>query len=222
MRAARIGAGMTSETIPAAARGVHGGWGLALRMAAILSAASLALFVANGASEESVRAWIRGTARASIALFLMTFVARPLHELARGGVSRWLLANRRYLGVSAAYAQLLHGIAIVWLFTSFVKYEPDLVGLVGGGLGFALYFAMGLSSSDAAVAALGKRAWKALHVVGAYWVWFIFALTNGGNIPVAFEKLGAGHQALYVGIQVALFTALALRIAAWAKRRRGA
>jgi sulfoxide reductase heme-binding subunit YedZ len=220
MRAARTGARMTTETIPAAASRAHRGWGLTLRMAAILSAASLALFVSNGVGEESVRAWIRGTARASIALFLMTFVARPLHQLARGGVSSWLLANRRYLGVAAAYAQLLHGIAIVWLFTSFVKYEPDLTGLIGGGLGFALYFAMALTSSDAAVAALGRRAWKALHTVGSHWVWFVFAITNAGNIPVAFEKLGAGHQALYVGIQLALFGALGLRIAAWAKTRR--
>jgi hypothetical protein len=53
-------------------------------------------------------------------------------------------------------------------------------------------------------------------------VWFIFALTNWGNVPFALEKLGLGHQVLYVGIQAALFGALALRFAAWVRNRRSA
>lgn len=212
---------MTTATSSPARAPARTGWGLTLRIAALLTLGSIALFVANGVGEESVRVWIRATARASVALFLMTFVARPLHQLAHGGVSSWLLANRRYLGASAAYAQLLHGLALVWLFTSFVSYEPDLTGLIGGGLGFALYFAMGLTSTDAAVAALGKRAWKALHTAGAYWIWVIFAVTNWGNVELALAgKLGPAHQVLYVGIQVALLGALALRIVARLRGRR--
>jgi DMSO/TMAO reductase YedYZ heme-binding membrane subunit len=210
---------MASEAVTPALPGAARGWGLTLRIAVLLTVASVALFAAAGVSEESVRAWIRATARASIALFLLTFVARPLVQLTRSGVARWLLANRRYLGVGGAFAQLLHGIAISWLFARFESYEPDLVGLIGGGLGFALYFAMALTSSDAAVALLGKRAWKALHKTGAWWIWIVFAQTNAGAIPVAFEKLGLGHQLLYVGIQLALMGALMLRIAAWTKTR---
>ena len=213
---------MTSETIAAEAPSFARGWALTWRIASVLTLASIALFTVQGASEESVRAWVRATARASVALFLMAFVARPLRQLWRSGASRWLLANRRYLGVAAAYAQLLHGIALVWLFTRFAAYEPDLVGLIGGGLGFALYFAMALTSSDAAAAALGKRRWKALHTAGAYWIWIVFAQTNFGNIPYAFEKLGVGHQVLYVAIQAALFAALGLRVAARLRPRPSA
>jgi DMSO/TMAO reductase YedYZ heme-binding membrane subunit len=215
-------AAMATEAAASAKPMTPRGWALTLRISAVLTLASIALLAAAGVSEASVRIWVRATARASIALFLLAFVARPLLQLTHSSVSRWLVANRRYLGVSAAYAQLLHGAALVLLFTRFVKYEPDLTGLIGGGLGFALYFAMALSSSDAAVAALGKRTWKALHTLGAYWVWFIFALTNWGNIPFAFEKLGLSHQVLYVGIQAALFGALALRAAAWVRNRRSA
>jgi DMSO/TMAO reductase YedYZ heme-binding membrane subunit len=209
---------MTSETAPNTST-TQRGWGLTFRIALVLTVASIALFVGGGVNEESVRAWIRATARASVALFLLTFVARPLRQFVKNDATRWLLANRRYLGVTGAYAQLLHGIAIAWLFTSFASYEPDLVGLIGGGLGFALYFAMALTSSDAARAALGSRAWNTLHGAGAWWIWVVFTQTNAGNIPFAFEELGVGHRVLYVGIVAALFGALGLRVAAALKRR---
>lgn len=214
---------MTTGTLDPAKRGAARGFGLTLRIAAILTLASLALFATQGASEEAVRAWVRATARASLALFLATFVARPLRQLWRGGVSAWLLANRRYLGASAAYAQLLHLAAVVWLYRGFPGPERtlDLATALGGGLGFALYFAMGLTSSDAAVRRLGPRRWKRLHVAGAYWIWFVFAQTNLGNLLHALSGgLGRGHRLLYASIQAALFGALALRVAAWAQRRR--
>jgi hypothetical protein len=205
---------MTTHAAATAASASTRGWGLTLRIAALATLASLALFASAGVSEASVRMWIRGTARGSIALFLLAFAARPLVQLSRAPAARWLLANRRYLGVAGAYVQALHLAAIVWLFSAFATYQPNLVGLVGGGLGFAFYFAMAATSSDAAQAALGKRAWKALHTVGAYWIWGIFALTNSGNLPVAFARLGVAHQVLYVVIEAALFAGLGLRIAA--------
>jgi DMSO/TMAO reductase YedYZ heme-binding membrane subunit len=209
---------MTSEAAPNTST-TQRGWGLTLRIALVLTVASIALFVGGGVSEDSVRAWIRATARASVALFLLTFIARPLRLFVKNDATRWLLANRRYLGVSGAYAQLLHGVAIAWLFTRFASYEPDLVGLIGGGLGFALYFAMALTSSEAARAALGARAWNALHTAGAYWIWVVFTQTNAGNIPYALDKLGVGHQVLYVGIVAALIGAMGLRVVAALKRR---
>jgi DMSO/TMAO reductase YedYZ heme-binding membrane subunit len=186
-----------------------------------LALGSFALFAAYGTDEPGVRVWIRATARASVALFLLAFTARPLRQLWRNAATQWLLRNRRGLGVSAAFAQLLHGISLAWLFVRFPSAEatPDATTLVLGGLGFAFYFAMALTSSDAAVAALGRRGWKLLHAVGGYWIWTIFAVTNGGNVPLAFEKLGLAHQLLYAGIQAALFGALALRAAAWLSAR---
>ncbi|MBM4381782.1 MAG: hypothetical protein FJ091_00295 [Deltaproteobacteria bacterium] len=77
---------------------------------------------------------------------------------------------------------------------------------------------MALTSSDAARAAIGARAWNTLHTAGAWWIWFVFTQTNAGTIPHAFENLGVGHQVLYVGIVAALLGAMALRIAARVKR----
>jgi len=208
---------MATDAVLHRTRPARSGWGLTLCIGAALLLGSLLLLALAGTGEAGVRMWTRATARASVALFLLAFVARPLRRFWQGSASAWLLANRRYLGVSAAFAELLHGIALVWLFRAFATAEqaPDAQTLIGGGLGFALYFAMALTSSDAAVAALGRRAWKTLHTIGAYWVWFIFALTNWGNVQLALSgELGLAHQVLYVGIQAALFAALAFRILA--------
>ncbi len=205
----------TSASTSSSKSSALSGWGLTLRIFAALVLGSLALFAAFGTGEEGVRVWIRATARASVTLFLLAFTARPLRQFWRSSTTAWLLANRRYLGASAALAHFLHGIALVWLYQAFPGVEqPDLTTLIGGGLGFAFYFAMGLTSNDAAVGALGKRGWKLLHTTGAYWVWFIFTLTNWGNVPLAFEKLGIGHQLLYSAMELALVAALGLRIAA--------
>lgn len=215
---------MTAPATALTPRASGSGWSLTLRIAAVLALGSLALLTAYGTDEGGVRVWVRATARAAVALFLLAFAARPLHQLWRTRVSSWLLRNRRYLGVAGGFAQWLHGVALVWLFRVFARPEdaPDTQTLVLGGLGFAFYFAMALTSSDAAVAALGARRWRLLHRVGGYWIWLIFAVTNWGNVPLAFEKLGVAHRVLYVGIQAALFAALALRAAAWLRKRRAA
>lgn len=81
---------------------------------------------------------------------------------------------------------------------------------------------MALTSSDAARAAIGARAWNTLHTAGAWWIWIVFTQTNAGNVPDAFENLGVGHQALYVGIVAALLGAMGLRVAARLKSARSA
>ncbi len=208
---------MATEAVLQRTGPARSGWGLTLGIGAVLLLGSLLLLALAGVEEAGVRMWIRATARASVALFLLAFVARPLRRFWRSRTSAWLVANRRYLGVSAALAQALHGVALVWFFRAFASAEdtPDTQTLIGGGLAFALYFAMALSSSDAAVAALGRRAWKALHSVGAYWVWFVFALTNWGNVQLALSgELGLAHRVLYVGIQAALIAAIGLRVLA--------
>src|SRR6185295_14952519 len=64
---------------------------------------------------EEVRAIIRVTAFTSAVPFLLIFTASALHRLRRSAVSRWLMANRRYLGLSVAASHFWHLIAIVVL-----------------------------------------------------------------------------------------------------------
>jgi methionine sulfoxide reductase heme-binding subunit len=51
-----------------------------------------------------------------------------------------------------------------------------LQSLLGGGLAYALMFAMAATSNDASMRALGIW-WKRLHRAGLHWIWFIFAFS---------------------------------------------
>jgi DMSO/TMAO reductase YedYZ heme-binding membrane subunit len=166
-----------------------------------------------------VRAWIRASARASLALFLLAFAARPLRQLWRHPVSAWLLRNRRQLGVSFAASHGLHLAAIVWFGLAWPDaFAAQVQGttLVLGGLGFAFTGAMAATSSDAAVRRLGSRRWKALHATGLWLLWLIFLATFGG-------AAAAGGGPVHVTAALLLVAAVGLRAAArWRRPRRRA
>jgi len=185
-------------------------WGITVWLGAAQAAVSALLLAALGTGEEAIRLWIRVTAWMSATCFLLAFGARPLRQLWRVDATKSLLANRRYVGVSGAFAHLIHGIAIAWLIAAVpVAWEQtDLQTLVFGGLGFVFYFAMGLTSSDAAVARLGRARWRRLHTVGGYYVWFIFAFPFLGTVAN-----GAGWKWVVSTLFFAGFVALlALRL----------
>src|SRR5262245_50525194 len=136
------------------------GWALTGWNAVALVAMSAVVLAAAGTGEDGVRMLIRATARTSALFFLIAFLARPVRQLWRTDATAFALGNRRYFGVSMATSHLLHGMAIVWLFTAFPSaYEVNATTLVGGGLGFAFVAAMAATSSDAAVKALGRARW---------------------------------------------------------------
>ena len=191
-------------------------WGITIGFAIAQLAVSAALFAVQGTGQEAVRLWIHVTAWMSASFFLLAFSARPLRQFLRVDFTRVLLKNRRYVGVSGAFAHFIHGIGIVWLLTAYPSaYQADLVTLVGGGLGFVFYFAMALTSSDAAVAKLGLPNWKRLHTVGVYYVWFIFTFTFLGTVG----ETGSLISGLFLLHCAAV---LALRIATRVQKRSAA
>ena len=153
------------------------GWKITLTISLGLTALTSLQLVIWGYGEEGIRVWVRSTARSSVVLFALAFTASSLRSLWRSDVSRWLLTNRRYLGVSYAVSHFLHAIALVALLAASSEFAESLepITLVGGGLAYLFTAAMALTSSDAAVAALGRRSWRRLHLVGGWTIWIIFA-----------------------------------------------
>ena len=188
------------------------------RLVGVASAVVLGLCLAAlgfaGTGEDGIRAVIRLTARTSLALFLLAFSASAAFRLRPGAVTRWLLANRRYLGLSFASSHFMHLFAILALLRGFPASfwsgtAPSTIAV--GGIGYVFVAAMAATSNDASVAWLGPRRWQLLHTVGAYWIWQIFLITYA---------LGSARAPLKLIPVALLLLALALRVAT--RRRRSA
>jgi DMSO/TMAO reductase YedYZ heme-binding membrane subunit len=153
-----------------------GGWPIVGYAAVIL----LLLFGAElawlGTGELGIRQVVRTSAQTSLLLFSTAFAASSLYRMRRSPLTRWLLVNRRYIGVSFGLSHYFHLAALIALGRVSQSFVDDLnaVTIVGGGLGYVFLTAMVATSFDRTAAALGTRWWGLLHKVGAYYLWFIF------------------------------------------------
>jgi len=130
-----------------------------------------------GVDEPGIRVMIRATARTSVLLFTAAFVASSAARLWPHPLTRWLLRNRRYLGLSFAVSHAEHLVFIVYGAAIAGFLEINTVALVGGGTAYLFVLAMAATSFDGAVTWMGRVRWQRLHTFGAYYIWFIFLQT---------------------------------------------
>ena len=154
------------------------GWPIVGWCALVLVTVTLAILAVKGVDEAGLRAVVRTTAQTSFVLFTGAFSASALCTTWPGPLTRWMLRNRRYLGVSFAVSHFIHLIAIVALALRLGdQFKLNPATLVGGGLAYVFIAAMTATSFDRTAAWLGPRAWRRLHTAGGYWIWFIFLLS---------------------------------------------
>lgn len=197
-------------------RAIPTGPALFLLIAAALAAMAGGMILADGGGVDGVRLAIRATARTSLALFLLAFTASALFRLWPGIATRWLLANRRWVGLGFAFSHLVHAGAIFLLY----RWHPDTFAMlvqpktfVTGGIAYLFIALLATTSFDRAVAALGPRNWQRVHIIGIWVIWISFVFTNGKRIPAS------AAYAIPVAI---LFAALALRLGAARRGRHAA
>jgi methionine sulfoxide reductase heme-binding subunit len=122
-------------------------------------------------------------------LLIVTMAATPLCLMFPGArLPRWLLVNRRYLGVASFGYALLHAV-------TYLKRKADLATIIGdalfvgmwtGWIAFALMALLAVTSNDVSVRLL-RRAWKSLH----RWVYAAAVLTYLHWVLSAFAPAGA-------------------------------
>jgi sulfoxide reductase heme-binding subunit YedZ len=154
----------------------------------VLCVANIAAWYTFGGGELTIRAYTTWTARISFTLFTLAFTASALVRRWPNDVTRWCIANRRYLGLSFALAHAVHfgALSMVMIVTDV---EPELVTIVFGGSAYVFVVLMALTSNDRSVQLLGAN-WSRLHSVGGYYIWIIFAYTFvGGIFQSAFSVL---------------------------------
>src|SRR5262249_2426404 len=153
---------------------------------------------------------LRTCTKIGFVYFLAAFAARPLDDYLHHPATRWLVANRRYLGLSFAAWHLQH----LWILPAIAWFDaPDAIWArraENPPAGYVVLFAivvMTATSFDGAQRVLG-RAWPIVHTVGAYLIWIYFMRT--------YVERWYHRREVYVTIYIALAVlALALRWAAW-------
>ncbi len=163
------------------------GWRLTGVLSLLLSAMALYLLSVQGWDAEGIRLVIRATARTSLVLFVLAFTASAMVELLPSEAARWQRRNRRYLGVSFAVSHLIHLIAILALASIdqvlFWKLT-NINTIVLAGTAYLFIAAMAATSFDRAVAWLGPRKWRLLHLLGGWYIWISFAVAVGKRVPL--------------------------------------
>ena len=159
----------------------------------------------HGWDEASLGESLRISARLSLLIFLLIFVARPLRDLTMSPLSRTLVRNRRFLGIAFAAIMTAH------LFLIFARH-----GFPAAYQGIVVYlfiYLMLITSFDTPTASIGPRRWKVLHKTGLYVVGI--AITQG-----QFVRIWRGvAEPVHYFLAALILVAVAIRVAAWMKRR---
>jgi methionine sulfoxide reductase heme-binding subunit len=190
-------------------RGFVAGWSIVGWAAIGIAVMTIAILSVLGTEEHGLRFLIRASALTSLLFFSAAFSASSAQQIWRAPWSRWLLSNRRYLGVSFAVSHTIHLVAILTLARVLGdEFQVGAVTLVAGSLAYVVLFLMTATSFDRSAAWIGRRAWLILHRTGAYYLWFVFFVTY---LPSAMKS------ASYVPHVLILLAALGLRAyARWA------
>jgi sulfoxide reductase heme-binding subunit YedZ len=133
-----------------------------------------------------------------VSFFILTILIRPLHQLLHTKWTAWLLANRRYVGLSFAAWHLQHwwiigATAAIMGWTEFWNDFGDFV--VPASIVLSVITLLAITSTDRAVRFLGQPLWKAIHTVGIYVIWSWFMHVYFSRLP---------NQPVYVYIYMGL------------------
>lgn len=156
-------------------------------------------------SEDSLGVTLRLTARAALLIYLLIFVARPLRRLFANDLSKWLVTNRRYLGIAFAAVMIAHLYLLITL---------NGVQLLNFGVVvYLLILLLLITSFNQPAAALGSGRWRILHRTGLYVIGFALAQTQ-------FTRIARGvDDPVHYVLAALVIIAVGIRVAAWMKNR---
>jgi DMSO/TMAO reductase YedYZ heme-binding membrane subunit len=171
-----------------------------------------AVLFGSGTSVDAWRLAARLTARFSLFIFLIAFLAGPLARIFASDATRLLLRERRGIGLAFAGAHTVHlGTFLIYFARGGIV--PPLFVVIPGVFGYFLLALMAATSNNWSVAKLGPTAWGRIHRFGIYYLWLIFLLTY-------LSRAAKGPLALVdVGLLSVLLGAFVLRLAVPLVRR---
>ncbi len=178
----------------------------AVAISAVLTIVPLAIY---GVEKPGIINWLDATGRAGMITFTAAFIASPLNKTFPSSFSRWLLKNRRFLGIGFGFQHLIfHLPAVIW-FLIIAKVPIDAV--ITGGLGFVFVIPMLITSFKTPAKWIGSRNWKILHTTGMFYLMYVFVISFYPGIS-GNPSLNQAYLTNYALFELTLLMAVFLRI----------
>jgi hypothetical protein len=183
-------------------------WVLAVLVSAVIAEK---LSVVDLRTRDGLLHMVHHAVRCALPFFVVAFSASSLAVLFPGALSRWLLANRRYFGLTFAVGMAWHFTFIAVLAERGFHFDPLFTTL--DLIGAAFLVAMTVTSFPRLSRWLGTAGWRRLHKTGAYVIWGLAIYIYLGGLPTAH---GLKDRLPFL----ILLAAWLLRVAAWGWARR--
>ncbi len=195
------------------------GWNLySLITIPVSLAVVIAMTTVDLSTPRGVSSMIQLSVRCSVPWLYLAFASSSLNILLQNQFSRWLLRNRRYIGICFATAMGWQLFFILWMLIGHWTYYIEEVywfeDLVEQVPGYLFLIAMTLTSFQPGRSKLSPREWRFLHKVGIYFIFLVVWRTYWYELYYYDDIQFIDYIYYWTGLG-----AWSIRVLAWSKKR---
>ncbi len=143
---------------------------------AITIAALAILALSQNFTEDTLRIFIRWTAKTTAILFSIAFGVSSFHYFSNDSISKKVLNLRPDIGIAFTVVHTAHLCFLIILQQYFhpVFTLANKLSLMGGGMAYVFMYLMAFTTFPNIKKTLTLGQWTILHTIGGYWIWVIF------------------------------------------------
>jgi hypothetical protein len=198
---------------------IFNGWYLfTLVVLPMCIAVAVAMSRVDLSTPEAVSSMIQFSVRLAVPWLFIAFAASSLVVVLPGQFSKWLLRNRRIIGLYFAAGMAWQLLFIIWLVTGFWGYYLEeaysYFDLAEQVPGYLMLTAMTVTSFRFGRSKLSSRQWKILHKGGIYFLWAVVWSTYWFELFYYDDVQFIDYVYYWAG-----FLAWGVRVMAWSKKK---
>ncbi|MEM7103353.1 MAG: hypothetical protein AAF502_09510 [Bacteroidota bacterium] len=145
----------------------------------------------NGTGEESIEWLIATTAYTSAILFSVAFGISSVYFFLRDKWSKLIFRLRPHIGLVFGVSHTFHLFFIIWLDSSIesVFSTVNTISLIGGIIAYGFIYVLMFTTFPRIKRKMNPLYWKALRLVGSYWIWAVFLIFYLREVKVTGDGL---------------------------------
>jgi len=210
---------MTTTQTPILNNKLLNGWSLfAIIVIPMCIAAAVAMTRVELSTAPGVSAMIQFSVRLAVPWLFIAFAASSLAVVFPGSLTRWLLRNRRIIGLCFAAGMAWQLLFILWLvighWNYYLQEAYSYFDLAEQIPGYLVIFAMVVTSFRFGRSKLSARQWEILHKGGIYFLWGVVWSTYWFELFYYEDVQAIDYVYYWAG-----FAAWGVRALAWSKKR---